>query len=233
MIIDVTNPENWYLGRFCESKFFDEKDLTEIRSWIDMQEWENGIYSLKWYRDNDPHDLKRNEQTKEKIPESLFWPFVDKNTKFINFTNPRESNRPICTKTSVGGYYKPHFDKVSLGHFSTTIFISDPEEYDGGELVLWIDGKEVLFKPKSGEGITYETGIGHRVNPVTKGERLALVFWTHCLWNNIEEYKKWRYYEFMNNYKYEEPICDTLKEYFSYAHVKLRQKKDDIVRRTL
>ena len=233
MIIDVTNPENWYLGRFCESKFFDEKDLTEIRSWIDTQEWVDGIKSLEWNSIGDPHSLKMNQKTKEKIPQSLFWPFVDKNTTFTNFTNPKESKQPMCTKTSVGGYYKPHFDNVCLGHYSTTIFINEPDEYEGGELVLWLDGKEVFFKPKAGMGITYETGIGHRVNTVTKGERLAFVFWSHCSWSNLEEFKKWRYYKFMNNYVHEDPVCDDLKEYFSHPYPNLRLKKDNIARGTL
>lgn len=230
MIIDPTNPENWYLGRFCESKFFDENELTKIKSWIDTQEWVDGIESLEWHSSGDPHSLKMNQKTKEKIPPSLFWTFVHRNKTFSNFTNPKESWQPMCTKTPVSGYYKPHFDDTGLGHYSTTIFISDPDEYEGGELVLWLDGKEVFFKPKSGMGITYETGIGHRVNTVTKGERIAFVFWTHCSWNNLEKFKKWRYYKFMSNYKYSEPVCDDLNEYFSHPYPNLRLKKDNLAR---
>ena len=229
--IDVTHPENWYIGRFCESKFFDQTALKNIHEWIDTQEWEDGLKTLNWYKDDvDAHLMKKNEATTKTIPSAMFWPYVDSNRTFSEFTHPRSSGQPMCTRTSVGGYYKPHFDDVTNGHFSTTIFLNDPDEYEGGELVLWIDGEERFFKPKAGEGVTYETGIGHRVNPVTKGERLALVFWTYCHWDNIDDFRDWRYYEFMSQYTSDD-IVDTLDEYCNRAYTVLRNKANDSIRK--
>jgi|14BtaG_2_1085337.scaffolds.fasta_scaffold18566_4 PKHD-type hydroxylase len=205
-MFDFSDSKNWNCGRFCESKFISEDSLPSIRSWIDTQEWKDGLDSLIWVRDSDAHQLKTNFETKDTIPDHLFWSHVDSNSLFFKFTCPKSSSTPLCTVTRTGGYYKPHFDKVTIGQFSTTIFLTDPDEYEGGELVLWIDGREVFFKPKAGEGVTYETGIGHRVNPVTKGERLALVFWTHSHWANLEDFDKWKYYSAITSF------CDTDKD---------------------
>ena len=56
--------------------------------------------------------------------------------------------------------------------------MNDPEEYDGGELQLLIDGNLKNIKLKSGMGVTYETGIPHQVLPVTRGTRYVAIFWT-------------------------------------------------------
>ncbi|AIX37018.1 Fe(II)-dependent oxygenase [Synechococcus phage ACG-2014f] len=231
--MDVSNPDNWYIGRFCESNFLDQTALSSVRSWIDTQSWVDGVLTLDYPKDKDPYQLKRNQATRNIIPPRLFWPHVDKNEKFARFTCPRSSTDPNCTKTSKGEYYKPHFDDVVNGHFSTTIFISDPDEYDGGELVLYIDGKEVFFKPKAGEGVTYETGIGHRVNTVTRGERLAFVFWTDCRWDDIDDYRDWRYYNYMKDYLMTTPYVDTLYEFCNEPHTIFKGKSYDIMRKVM
>ena len=223
---NVCNPDECVLGRFCEYKVFNKKALKEIHSWITDQEWEDGLESLRWNRKTDAHILKNNYTTKVFVPDDLIWTHINKNLPFYNFTYAKTSSHPMCTKTPVGGYYKPHFDLIENGQFSTTIFLSDPEEYEGGELVLWIDGKEVFFKPKAGRAVTYENGIGHRVNPVTKGERLAFVFWTFSEWQNLDIFRDWKYYNFMCKYTYDpnENVVDTLDEYYNKPYNRLIQK---------
>lgn len=233
-MFDFSNSENWKCGRFCESKFISEDFLPSIHSWIDTQEWKDGLSSLIWSKDGDAHQLKTNFQTKNTIPDHLIWPHIDSNIKFFNFTDPKSSNHPMCTLTPTGGYYRPHFDIVTIGQFSTTIFLTDPDEYEGGELVLWIDGREVFFKPKAGEGVIYETGIGHRVNTVTKGERLALVFWTHSKWENLEDFAKWKYYDSMKQYLYNDYgdiIYDTLNTFCNSPYTLLKSKSYNIYRK--
>lgn len=223
---DVCNPDEWNLGRFREYKVFNKKALKKIHSWIENQEWEDGLRTLSWNSEKNAHSLKKNDATKTNIPDDLIWPYLNKNRSFYDFTHAKTSCSAMCTRTSVGGYYKPHFDNVTNGQFSTTIFLSKPEEYEGGELVLWIDGKEVFFKPKAGRAVTYETGIGHRVNPVTKGERYALVFWTFSKWQNLDIFHSWKYYDFMCKYTHnpDETIVNTLDEHYNIPYNRLRTK---------
>ena len=228
MVISKIDPN--IIGRFCENEFLNSDALITIHNWIRNQEWEDGIKSLQWLGDRNLHDLKRNQGTKKELPGYIFWPHVDNNQRFTRFTEPKQSSSIHCTRTPTGGYYKPHFDDYNLGNFSTTIFLNEPDEYDGGELVLWLDGKERFFKPKAGHGITYETGIGHRVNTVTKGERLVIVFWTTSRWTDINMFRKFKYYDYMTQYSYDDKIYDTLDEYCNSAQTVIRRRTENILK---
>ena len=228
---DVADPKNWITGRFFENEFLDRPSVSNLNEWIDGREWEDGVKSLD-VGSVDAHQFKMNEVLVDPVPSYLFWSHLDNNNAFSEFTQPKESKSLFCSKTSVGGYYKPHFDHYTLGHFSTTVFLNDPDEYDGGELVLWIDGKEKFFKPKAGYGVTYETRIGHRVNTVTRGERVALVFWTTSRWADVDLLRKWKYYNYMTKYTHDNNAYDSLNEYCNTAYVNIRTKREDIYRKT-
>ena len=58
-----------------------------------------------------------------------------------------------------------------------TLFLSDPDSYDGGELVIESHEGETPVKLPAGALVVYDCGALHRVAPVTRGERLACVGW--------------------------------------------------------
>ena len=64
---------------------------------------------------------------------------------------------------------------------SATLFLADPETYDGGELVIEDAFGEQSVKLKAGNLILYPATSLHRVNAVTRGERLASFFWIESL----------------------------------------------------
>ena len=64
---------------------------------------------------------------------------------------------------------------------SVTIFLSDPEDYDGGELVMETTGGEAAYKLPAGSAVTYPTTMLHRVEPVTRGTREVAVTWAQSL----------------------------------------------------
>lgn len=107
---------------------------------------------------------------------------LDADNEFVDFTAAKSTNVNIISKTTSGGYYNPHFDNWLNGDYSTTIFLNDPEEYVGGELCLYFGGEEeIKIKLNAGWGITYPTGVLHRVNRVLSGSRYVSVFWTESL----------------------------------------------------
>lgn len=216
--------------RFLISKFYTQPQLDTIWSHIGESEWVNGLVSVP----NGSEDRKKCLQLLDPLGPCL-WPGIDGNLDFYNFAYPVWSRDPLVTKTEVGGYYKPHYDLVSNGHFSTTIFLSDPEDYDGGELVIWIDGREEFFKLPAGYGITYETGLGHRVNTVTRGERVVAAFWTHSYMSDLEDLKEWRYWRSLVNWhreKYgEKPPTDDLKDFCSSSEFYLANRMVRIMKR--
>jgi len=77
------------------------------------------------------------------------------------------------------GHYEAHTDNSFTNPRNTTVIISlsDPSEYEGGE--LQIQNSEKLLKLKKGSGVIFPSNFmfPHKVYPVTKGERRVLVIW--------------------------------------------------------
>ena len=60
---------------------------------------------------------------------------------------------------------------------SFTLFLSDPDSYEGGELNLSMTAGDIDAKPAAGTLILYPSGAIHQVKPVTSGSRLACIGW--------------------------------------------------------
>ena len=92
---------------------------------------------------------------------------------------------PYYAKYTSGMYYGNHVDDPVMGpahqryraDISITIFLNEPEEYDGGELVVQTPFGEQLVKLPAGSAVMYPSGSTHRVAEVTRGERLVAVTW--------------------------------------------------------
>ena len=80
--------------------------------------------------------------------------------------------------------------------YSCTIFLNDPEEYDGGDLVIKVGDIDQNIKLKRGKILVYETGLYHEVKDVISGSRKCLVFWMESLFRDVEVRKM---YENMSN----------------------------------
>ena len=64
---------------------------------------------------------------------------------------------------------------------SCTVFLDPPDEYDGGELHIETDSGPREYKLSAGSAVFYPTLFLHRVNPVTRGRRRAVVFWIESM----------------------------------------------------
>ncbi|SMF54386.1 PKHD-type hydroxylase [Tistlia consotensis] len=90
---------------------------------------------------------------------------------------------PTYNRYDIGMEYGDHVDAPSLndGRFradlSMTIFLTDPADYDGGDLVMNHGDVETRIKYGVGEAVVYPTTVRHHVAPVTRGSRLAAVTW--------------------------------------------------------
>lgn len=70
---------------------------------------------------------------------------------------------------------------------SCTLFLSDPADYDGGELVIEDGPQPHSLKLAAGDLVCYPGSHVHRVNPVTRGARLASFFWIESLVRSREQ----------------------------------------------
>jgi PKHD-type hydroxylase len=129
---------------------------------------------------------------------------------FVAF--PRYMTRPIFSRYDPGMYYREHVDfpvmnflnvQTRPGHrgfapvginyvrsdLSMTLFLSPPETYDGGQLSFPGTLEQVNVKLPAGSGVVYPTGALHGVLPVTRGSRLAAIFWIQSMFP-VESHRK-------------------------------------------
>tara|TARA_R110000787_G_scaffold282860_1_gene395024 strand:+ start:1217 stop:1834 length:618 start_codon:yes stop_codon:yes gene_type:complete len=81
---------------------------------------------------------------------------------------------------SPSGKYGKHIDRATntpVRKLSISIQLTNPKEYQGGELYLYDDDKGTLMKKEQGTLVLFPSYILHEVKPVTKGERNSLVSW--------------------------------------------------------
>ena len=106
---------------------------------------------------------------------------INRDDGFRDLVFPKQSTGIIVSKTEVGQGFKVHHDLPANGDYSTTIFLSDPDSYKGGELTMFLGANEIKYALPPGHALTYETGVPHCVKEVTRGVRYAIVFWTTSL----------------------------------------------------
>jgi PKHD-type hydroxylase len=91
----------------------------------------------------------------------------------------------LLSRYEPGMVYGTHVDDAMIaGHradLSFTLFLSDPANYDGGELVIEQTEGDRGFKLPAGHLLLYPATTLHRVEPVTRGVRLAAVGWVRSL----------------------------------------------------
>jgi PKHD-type hydroxylase len=102
---------------------------------------------------------------------------------------PLHAATPLYVRYAPGMEYGEHLDDPIMGtggvmyrsDVAVTVFLSAPEEYDGGELVIRGAAEEQALKLPAGDAVLYPAGTLHRVNPVTRGERLVAVTWVQSV----------------------------------------------------
>ena len=133
-----------------------------------------------------PHNLaKQNEQLHDRAAyeksSQVLGGALMRSAEFVDFAFPVALAPPMMTRYKPGMKYGPHADAAFIqlpgamirSDLSCTVFLNDPEDYDGGELHLRLGDGELKFKLKPGEAILYPSDTFHQVVPVTRGERLV------------------------------------------------------------
>ncbi|WP_332852656.1 Fe2+-dependent dioxygenase [Duganella sp. S19_KUP01_CR8] len=104
---------------------------------------------------------------------------------------PLRTCPPLFNSYAGGEHYGAHVDGAlrrvaATGQWlrtdvSSTLFLSDPEDYDGGELIVTDAYGEHEVKLPAGDLIVYPSTSVHRVEPVTRGARVCSFFWTQSM----------------------------------------------------
>lgn len=140
--------------------------------------------------------VKRNRQLPESSPLGqrlgrIVLDALARNALFVSAALPLRTSPPLFNRYESGEQYGLHIDgalRAVTGSgqclrtdVSSTLFLSDPEDYDGGDLVVVDTYGTHEVKLPAGDLILYPATSLHRVEPVTRGARLASFFWTQSM----------------------------------------------------
>jgi PKHD-type hydroxylase len=110
------------------------------------------------------------------------------NNNYFGFDTVQLSEQGQYAEYSKGGFYNWHMDSniemasmPTVRKISMTLLLSDPKDFEGGDLELFcgdtLDSEKNKFKLKRGYAVFFASFLLHRVMPVIKGNRKSLVMW--------------------------------------------------------
>lgn len=176
MIPDVLSPE---LTARC-------RDALEHATWVDGRA--TAGHAARSGKDN--QQLAGDDPLGAEIGDLLLQALAA-SPVFMSAVLPLRVLPPRFNRYSDGGQYGFHVDSAVMSlpggqqrirsDVSSTLFFSDPDDYDGGELVIEDTFGTHGIKLPAGHMVVYPGSSLHRVMPVTRGVRLASFFWTQSL----------------------------------------------------
>lgn len=166
------------------------EDVTRIRSKAAMLDWKDGALTAGARARSVKQNLQADMTSKagEGLHDFLMTA-ISAHPVLKAAAWPRRFSRLLLSRANDSGGYGRHVDNTLMGQgsarmrtdLSFTLFLTDPEAYEGGELVIEGQGGDFSAKPAAGDLILYPSGAIHEVKPVTRGERLACVGWIESL----------------------------------------------------
>ena len=168
-------------------------ELAQVRRLILAADWADGRITAG----SQSGTVKNNLQLPEDLPAAQQARHIVSlalacNPMFVTGALPKSVYPPLFNR--YGGsanHFGNHIDNAVRTHAATarhvrtdiscTLFLSDPASYNGGELVVQDTYGEQRIKFQAGDLVLYPGTSVHRVEPVTRGERLACFFWIESM----------------------------------------------------
>lgn len=167
-------------------------EVAEFRRIMDAQEWEDGRSTAG----AQSAEVKQNEQLPpdaevarrlgERVVSAL-----SRNLLFISAAVPLRIFPPLFNRYGPGQFFGEHVDNCVRGDnltgmrirtdLSATLFLSEPEEYDGGELIIDDSYGSQRVKLPAGHLVLYPSTSLHMVTPVTRGARVCSFLWLQSM----------------------------------------------------
>jgi len=168
------------------------EQVTAMRAALDNANWTDGRATVG----PQGAQVKQNRQLPETSPlaadlGAIILAALAKNPMYISAALPLRTVPPLFNSYAGGEHYGAHVDgsirSVPGGlpplrtDLSCTLFLTDPEDYDGGELVVTDTYGTHEVKLPAGDMILYPSSSVHKVEPVTRGARVCSFFWVQSM----------------------------------------------------
>ncbi|MCD0416230.1 MAG: Fe2+-dependent dioxygenase [Rhodopseudomonas sp.] len=178
----------------CIPEVLPKSEVAEFRRLMDAAEWEDGRSTAG----AQSAMVKRNEQLPpdSELARALGRRIVSAltaNPKFVAAAVPLQIFPPLFNRYAAasGHHFGIHVDNAVRGDhltglrirtdLSITLFLAEPDEYDGGELVIEDTYGSHEVKLSAGDAVLYPSTSLHMVTPVTRGARVASFFWLQSM----------------------------------------------------
>jgi PKHD-type hydroxylase len=162
------------------------ENLKKIRQLLDSSEFHDGKLSAGMVARGVKNNQEMNPQSEHfKTLNDLVMGNLVRHPKFKAVAWPKKVAAPFYARYEPGMDYGEHVDDPVMGQgdlyrtdISTTVFLSEPDEYDGGELTIRDTYGERKIKLAAGSAVIYPSHSRHYVAPVTRGVRYVAVTWS-------------------------------------------------------
>ncbi len=170
----------------------DAATIKQFRAHLDAAEWVSG----KATAGSLSSSVKSNEQlaADSVLAISLgnqLLRLLGRHPRFISAALPERIYPPKFNRYRDGGHYGNHVDAAIMrievnqqtlrSDLAATLFLSEPDEYDGGELLIETEFAAQAVKLPAGALVLYPASSLHQVTPVTRGHRTCAFFWLQSL----------------------------------------------------
>ena len=169
----------------------DQAQVADFRQVLECSTWVDG----KATAGDQSAVAKRNLQVPEDAPEArelgqIILTALGRNETFVSAALPLRVFPPLFNRYDAGMNFRAHIDNAIRftpqmvrvrTDIASTLFLTDPADYDGGELVIQDTYGEQRVKFAAGDMVVYPATSLHRVEPVTRGSRWASFFWTQSM----------------------------------------------------
>jgi PKHD-type hydroxylase len=169
-----------------------EAQVVRCRELMERAKWVDGRVTAGHQSAKAKHNLQIAEGTPEarEMGEMIVLA-LERNRLFVSAALPQRVFPPLFNRYEPGMNFGAHVDNAIRQvtgtplrirtDLSMTLFLTRPEDYDGGELVVEDTFGVHSVKLPAGDAVLYPGTSLHRVNPVTRGVRLASFFWIQSM----------------------------------------------------
>ena len=170
----------------------DRPSLERLRGLLGAAEWADGRITAG----TQSEQVKRNRQLPESAPQAseargIVLEGIARSGLFFTAALPQKVYPPLFNRYESGMDFGSHIDNAvrtfaQTGQhvrtdISVTLFLTQPEDYDGGELVVEDSYGSHSIKLSAGDMVLYPGTSVHHVRPVTRGTRAASFFWVQSM----------------------------------------------------